>query len=52
MKNISEPKAKKDLDSGSNGDDKPKDEYGRKPIGDFVPYKIGLRMKTLIDFSV
>jgi len=29
-----------------------KDEFGRKPIGDFVPHKIGNRMKKCIEFSV
>jgi hypothetical protein len=29
-----------------------KDEYGRKPIGDFVPHKIAQRLKETIDFSV
>ena len=28
------------------------DEFDRKPIGDYVPYKIAKRLRTCIDFSV
>lgn len=28
------------------------DNFGRKPIGDFVPHKIANRMKKCIEFSV
>jgi len=29
-----------------------RDQFGRKPIGDFVPHQIACRMKTTISFSV
>lgn len=36
----------------SENPDKIKDEYGRKPLGDFVPHKIAERLKETIQFSV
>ena len=52
MNDYDEIGQKIDANISETKDKHTKDEYGRKPIGDYVPHNIACRMRTTVTFSV